>query len=78
MREYEFRFNNGTAEIVELATGNTVLVQPFNPSPSGQQPWASAEEAEAWMQIFYPSLFADIEDVPASEAPTDETQPTGE
>ena len=48
---YEAIFSNGSANIIEVKTGNEVIVQPFKPTDLGGVPWESEEEALNWLQV---------------------------
>lgn len=63
---YDFVFENGTAKIIETATGNVAVVQPFKPINAGNEPWTSAEEAQAWMEENLPQYFV-VYDPPNTE-----------
>lgn len=76
---YSFSFESGAAKIVETATGNVVLLQPFKPINAGQQPWGDADEARTWVEENFPQYFIDYpEPLPPSEGPLTPPEPVAQ
>lgn len=74
-----FSFEAGSALIKNTDTGEVVVNQPFRATDAGQEPWASAEDAENFMRGAYPQYFPEPGPEPWSgPLPPEETYPAPE
>lgn len=72
---FNFSFEGGVAVIRNAETGDIVVYQPFKPVNAGQEPWADAAEAEAYMRDLYPHYFLTLPE-PTVPPPAEDEIPT--
>ena len=75
MIKHVFVFENGVAKIKDSKTGETQLEQPGLPGPEGMTPWASEEEANAWIHHQFDYYFIDIPSADDEQPPAEEQPP---